>query len=425
MSYHNADYTQSMTLTSPSPPCRGRGGIWCVERWQDPTTTAAAIRSCPPPTYPWRSTTPTSRSRPAGSTPSKEGQADLLTPEGAALDWLRQEYAGVTSPPTASGCWRARPPATCGGRLSRVLAQEGTLESFTWAGEARPDCGPIRADYYGMRTAVVLPMGRGGDLAVSLRLGGCQPRPPDRAAVRYRRERGRRPLSGRGRLVRWTWTGGGAVHARPMTPEHPYDRMYDICQKWAEYAPFCRTSPATPARRRHGAATGLEEGRPKVDSSKPEAGRSASGLFHTVHSPQEQRLFQLFICFAAENVHAVPSHIHTHHCRALARHCRSRRRWRRRPMVSMPVWDSMSLSKPRPGAAAIVMPMPLVECRPTAQGRALSTPWMAPGCGGDLLEGLDHLGGGDGEHPGQAGHEAATPSSRSAPRAEGNGRSAS
>ena len=27
--------------------------------------------------------------------------------------------------------------------------------------------------------------------------------------------------------------------------------------------------------------------------------------------------------------------------------------------------------------------------------------------GGDLLEGLDHLGGGDGEHPGQAGHEAA------------------
>lgn len=91
ISYHTPDWSQSITLLLSQPAKQGEGGIWCVEGYFDNQIGGSA----------------TAIPRDTGMTLSDyyaqlQAQADrgeraeLLTPEGAALDWLAAQYDGVT-----------------------------------------------------------------------------------------------------------------------------------------------------------------------------------------------------------------------------------------------------------------------------------------------------------------------------------------
>lgn len=90
--YHTADWSQSITMLLSQPARQGEGGIWCVEGYFDNQLGGSAL------VIP----------RDTGMTiadfyaqlqeQADQGQrTDLLTPEGAAMDWLSSRYDGVTA----------------------------------------------------------------------------------------------------------------------------------------------------------------------------------------------------------------------------------------------------------------------------------------------------------------------------------------
>ncbi len=92
INYHTPDWSESITLLLSQPVRQGEGGIWCVEGYFNNQLGGSAL------VIP----------RDTGMTmadyygqlqeQADQGQrADLLTPEGAALDWLSSRYDGVTA----------------------------------------------------------------------------------------------------------------------------------------------------------------------------------------------------------------------------------------------------------------------------------------------------------------------------------------
>lgn len=92
ISYHTSDWSESITLLLSQPAKQGERGIWCVEG-----SFNNHIGGCA-----------TTIPRDTGMTMAdyyaqlqkqadRGAQTDLLTPEGAALDWLSQRYDGVTA----------------------------------------------------------------------------------------------------------------------------------------------------------------------------------------------------------------------------------------------------------------------------------------------------------------------------------------
>lgn len=90
--YHTPDWSESITMLLSQPARQGTGGVWCVEGYFN-NHIGGAITTIP---------------RDTGMTISDyyaqlQSQADrgeggeLLTPEGAALDWLASRYDGVTA----------------------------------------------------------------------------------------------------------------------------------------------------------------------------------------------------------------------------------------------------------------------------------------------------------------------------------------
>lgn len=241
VSYHNADYTQSMTLTLSQPAVQGEGGIWCVERWQD-NNYGSRYTVLPSTDVPVAEYYADLQEQTGRVHPIQGGQADLLTPEGAALDWLRQEYAGEDISADSIRLLEGAPAGDVWGRLSRVLAQEGTLESFTWAGGAETGLRTYsEPDYYRDEGQQLSLWGVAGTwLYLYAWVEAQPPAALTGAAVRYTAGSGDGVLFlAEGGLVRVD-LDGETLWVRPAYDYQstPYDRMYDICQKWAEYASF-------------------------------------------------------------------------------------------------------------------------------------------------------------------------------------------
>lgn len=92
INYHTPDWSESITLLLSQPVRQGEGGIWCVEGYFN-NHIGGSILVLP---------------RDTGMTiadfyaqlqeQTDQGQrTDLLTPEGAAMDWLSSRYDGVTA----------------------------------------------------------------------------------------------------------------------------------------------------------------------------------------------------------------------------------------------------------------------------------------------------------------------------------------
>lgn len=92
ISYHTSDWSESITLLLSQPVKQGERGIWCVEGYFN-NQIGGSIVTIPRDTgmtmadYYARLQEETDRGRHDG----------LLTPEGAALDWLSDRYDGVTA----------------------------------------------------------------------------------------------------------------------------------------------------------------------------------------------------------------------------------------------------------------------------------------------------------------------------------------
>ncbi len=128
------------------------------------------------------------------------------------------------------------------GRLSRVLAQEGTLESFTWAGGAETGLRTYSEPDYYRDEGQQLSLWRVAGTWLYL-YAWVEAQPPAAltgAAVRYTAGSGDGVLFLAEDGLVQVDLDGEALWVRPAYDYQstPYDRMYDICREWAEYAPF-------------------------------------------------------------------------------------------------------------------------------------------------------------------------------------------
>lgn len=90
--YHTPDWSESITMLLSQPARQGTGGIWCVEGYFN-NHIGGAITTIPRDT----GMTISDYYAQLQSQADRGERGELLTPEGAALDWLASRYDGVTA----------------------------------------------------------------------------------------------------------------------------------------------------------------------------------------------------------------------------------------------------------------------------------------------------------------------------------------
>ena len=90
--YHTPDWSESITMLLSQPARQGEGGIWCVEGYFN-NHIGGAVTTIPQDT----GMTISDYYAQLQAQADRGERGELLTPEGAALDWLASRYDGVTA----------------------------------------------------------------------------------------------------------------------------------------------------------------------------------------------------------------------------------------------------------------------------------------------------------------------------------------
>lgn len=231
--YANGTWEQNLILTLSQPGIQGKGGIWCVEQYQDAYGSNYLQ-------FPGDGITPAAEYyREAQSQADAGERTELLDPMQTALAWMQDYYGGAPSV-TVDNLTMAEgePAGNIWARISDLLSQEGTLELGIYDEKGSPGSHvetfrePAYESYPGLT----------GDAA-----SGLWSRTWVRAepvidywwrGVRYATETGDEVffLKNNGLVcIRQNGTEEWFRNAF-WTSSTPYEVMYGICQYWARYA---------------------------------------------------------------------------------------------------------------------------------------------------------------------------------------------
>ena len=217
VSYHTPDWSESVTLLLSQPAAQGEGGIWCVEGCfnnqyggsalvlpRDTGMTAADYYAA------------LQREAEAGDHP------ELMTPKGAALEWLSRQYEGVTTDQLTQ--LEGEPAWELWFRkISPILYQPGTMASLTYV-----DGQETQVETYGLTTPLPTLWSR-------LWVKAAAPAVLNGPAVTYTGTSGNRLIFlAEGGLVGIEQDGQTAwyAYAYDYDGPSPYESMYGLCQDW-------------------------------------------------------------------------------------------------------------------------------------------------------------------------------------------------
>lgn len=234
VNWHSADWSQSVTLTLSQPAAQGEDGIWCVEGEIDNNYGSRYL------VLPEAGQTVAEYYAQVQDRADRGGLPELLTPEGAALAWLREEHGGPSVSPDSLRLVEGEPGGNVWGRLSAILTEDGcTLESGIYTDGRLSDSVSYREpDYYQSPTQNLSLASVAGPRLYPLVWVKAEPPGDIRGdavvvtdgggnRMTFLRERG---------LVRVELDGETEWFAPAYEYEDtPYDRMYGICTDWAGY----------------------------------------------------------------------------------------------------------------------------------------------------------------------------------------------